>query len=125
MSRSTEEWVAKSDDTAIPPRVKLRVFDRAAGRCQSCSRKIMASDTWQADHIVALINGGENREQNLQCLCDWCHKAKTAGDVKQKATVARKRSKVLGLKKSRNPVPGSRQSPWKRSFDGTVTRRDK
>ena len=97
-SRSVAEWVGKASE-AVPPRVRVRVFEAAGGRCAVCSRKITASDTWQADHIVALINGGENRERNLQCLCGWCHKAKTRADVAEKSVIARSRAKHLGIRK--------------------------
>lgn len=96
--RPVAEWIGKSSE-AVPPRVRVRVFEAANGRCAVCSRKITASDTWQADHIVALINGGENRERNLQCLCGWCHKAKTRADVAEKSVIARSRAKHLGIRK--------------------------
>jgi hypothetical protein len=32
MARSVPEWIATSDDSAIPVRVGLRIFERAAGR---------------------------------------------------------------------------------------------
>ena len=98
MSRSVPEWVGKTDDSAIPPRVRIRVFEAAEGKCQSCSRKIGPADKWQADHIVAVVNGGANSEDNLQCLCDWCHKAKTREDVAAKAKTAAIKAKHLGIR---------------------------
>jgi 5-methylcytosine-specific restriction protein A len=97
MGRSVEKWVGGTDDTAIPPRVRLRIFDRARGRCQNCNRKLRAVDRWEVDHIVAIINGGANREDNFQCLCDWCHSAKTGADVAQKAKSDRIRKRHLGV----------------------------
>lgn len=32
---------------------------------------------WQADHIVECVNGGSHSMDNLQTLCNSCHKAKT------------------------------------------------
>lgn len=124
-ARTTEEWVGSSPDSDIPPRVKVRIFERAAGRCQCCTRKIISPRDWQADHIVALINGGQNREANLQCLCSWCHLAKTRDDVAEKAYTARLKTKhIVGKPKVSRPIPGSRASGIKRKFDGTVERRD-
>lgn len=103
MSRSVEEWRGKTDDTPIPPRVRLRVWFRFGGVCQGqCCRKLMSSDKWHADHKEALINGGENRESNLQLLCDWCHAKKTERDVEAKAITARKQRSNLGIKKPRS-----------------------
>lgn len=116
--RTPEEWIGATADSAIPPRVRLRVFERAGGRCEECGRKLGPADRWQADHIEALANGGANRESNLRLLCDWCHKAKTAGDVAEKATVYRKRIKHVGAREKR---PWSK---WRRKMDGTVELRD-
>jgi 5-methylcytosine-specific restriction endonuclease McrA len=33
------------------------------------------------DHIVALVNGGQDTEANLQSLCAECHRIKTAKDM--------------------------------------------
>lgn len=34
---------------------------------------------WQVDHIVEVVNGGKHEMENLQTLCNLCHKNKTAG----------------------------------------------
>lgn len=117
MTRSTEEWQGKTDDQTVPPRVRLRVFDAANGRCYLCKRKIGAGEYWQCDHVVALANGGSNRESNLLPACRNCCYAKTADDVSEKSRIALKRSKHLGIKPKR---------PWsnfKRKMDGSVVPR--
>jgi len=120
MARSAALWVGKTDDQAIPPRVRLRVFEAAGGRCQCCGRKLGPGDRWQADHIIALINGGQHSEANLQCLCDWCHKAKTREDVAAKAKTAAVRSKHLGIR----PAPTMRGAGFqKRPPQNTATRK--
>jgi len=123
-ARSTEEWRGATPDSAIPPRVRLRLFESAAGRCQACTRKISPGDSWQADHIVALVNGGANAEGNLQVLCGWCHKAKSADDVAEKSRTARIRAKHAGIKpKTSRPMPGSKASGWRIKMNGTRERR--
>lgn len=117
MSRSVEEWIGKSDDTVPPPRVRLRVFDASGGRCYLCSRKIAAGEYWQADHVIALCNGGNNRESNLRAACRNCCYGKTADDLAFKSAMNKKRSKHLGIKKSK-PL-----SKWKRKVDGTTVLR--
>jgi 5-methylcytosine-specific restriction endonuclease McrA len=100
--RTVPEWIGKNDDEPIPPRVRLRVWDRFGGVCQGkCCRKLRPGDKWQADHKVAIANGGRNAERNLQLLCDWCHGKKTERDVEQKAATYRKRKATLGIKKPR------------------------
>lgn len=115
-ARSLPEWIGQSADTPVPPRVRLRVFDRAGGHCQSCTRKIMGGDKWQADHIKAIINGGENRERNLQLLCGWCHARKTKSDVGEKAATYRKRARDKGIRKPRTITQ------W-RGFDNRIIRK--
>lgn len=123
MGRSTKEWIASHPDQRIPPRVRLRVFERFGGICQISKRKIGPADKWDCDHITALCNGGEHREGNLQPALREAHKAKTAEDVAQKSIDARKRRKHLGLHKPKSTLPGSRDSKWKRKINGTVERR--
>lgn len=103
MSRSTEEWIGKTDDQVAPPRVRLRIFDATDGRCHVCGRKIHAGEYWQCDHVVALVNGGPNAEHNLAPACRNCCYAKTAEDVAEKSKIADKRkAHVLPKEPSRN-----------------------
>jgi 5-methylcytosine-specific restriction enzyme A len=112
MSRSVEEWIGKDDNSDIPTRVKVRIFDRAGGHCEACTRKVFPGQ-WDIDHRVALINGGSNRESNLQLLCKVpCHSRKTRSDVAEKSKTARVRKSSLGVKKPRTI------RAW-RKFDGT------
>lgn len=120
--RSTEEWKGATDDTAIPARVKIRVFDRYKGCCATCTRPIRGSLRPEYDHIIALINGGENRESNFQLLCDTCHGEKSRSDVKIKSKIARVRKRHLGIRKP-SRFPGSRDSKFKKKMDGTVVKR--
>jgi len=97
MTRSVDEWIGKTDDTPIPPRVRLRVFEAHGGKCYLSGRKILAGEPWQVDHVIALINGGENRESNLAPILTAKHKEKTRDDVAEKSKVARIRAKHLGV----------------------------
>jgi 5-methylcytosine-specific restriction protein A len=43
--RALPEWIGKTADSAVPARVRVRIFDRYEGRCQcGCNRKIMAGE---------------------------------------------------------------------------------
>jgi len=97
MSRSVELWIGKTDDTPIPPRVRLRVFERHGGVCHISGRKITAGEAWDCDHVIALCNGGRNAEDNLAPALKAPHRAKTAADVGMKAKTARQRAKHLGI----------------------------
>lgn len=118
-ARSVPEWIGTTPDTPVPPRVRLRVFERAKSRCHKCRRKIRAGDSWTCEHMTALINwsgeGHGNRESNLDVTCEWCLPAKNAADVAEKSRTARVKKKHLGLTK-----PKRQPSPMKRKMDGTV-----
>jgi 5-methylcytosine-specific restriction protein A len=110
IGRQTDEWIGATPDSAIPPRVRLRVFERAKGICYLSGRKITASDAWDCDHVIALTNGGENRESNLAPALRDKHREKTAADVKERAKVDRIRKRHLGIKKPSklSKPPGTR-----------------
>ena len=95
--RSLPEWIGATPDTPIPPRVKLRVFERHGGVCYLSGRKIRAGEAWEADHVIAIINGGENRERNLAPALKAAHREKTDADLAEKSKVARIRAKHLGI----------------------------
>lgn len=121
--RTVPEWIGATDDAAIPPRVKLRIFEASGGKCHLTGRKIMPGDAWDCDHILALCNGGEHRESNLAPAIRSAHRAKTAEDVAQRAKADRVRKKHLGIYEAKKIMPGSKASPWKKKLDGTVERR--
>jgi len=112
-ARSVPEWIGKTPDSRPPPHVVLRIFETHKGVCHWSKIKIRPGDHWDCDHVIALINGGENRESNMApILRDKPHKEKTAADVAEKSKVYRKRAKHVGVKRRRRTIPG-------RKFDGT------
>lgn len=122
VTRALPEWIAKHDDEAIPQRVQLRIYTRANGMCVKCGRPLRKGH-WACDHITALINGGQHRESNLQALCiSPCHSDKNKQDVAEKAATYRVRLKETGIKKSRNPMPGSKASGIRKRMNGDVER---
>ena len=96
MARTVKEWVGDTDEQRAPPRVRARIFDRAGGKCHLCGQPIVGKK-WALDHVKALINGGENRETNLAPVHIACHAEKTAQDVAEKARIAAKRRKHIGI----------------------------
>ena len=111
--RSIPEWIGKTDDTAPPPRVKLRIFENHGGCCNGCKRKLYPGDLVEFDHIKPLWDGGENRESNIQPMCLGCHKPKTAAEARQRGKGRRLRMKQAGIKRRTQKIPYRR-------FDGTA-----
>jgi 5-methylcytosine-specific restriction protein A len=108
MTRSVPEWIGKTDDTKVPDRVRVRIFEREGGKCWISGRKIMPGDKWDLDHKVALINGGEHRESNLFPALRDKHREKTREDVAAKAVTARIKAKHLGIR----PASKLRSAPF-------------
>lgn len=125
MSREVPEWIGKTDDTAIPPRVRVRVFGRFGGTCFLSGRKIRAGEEWDCDHSIALINGGEHRESNLVPVLRGEHRKKTAADIAQKSKNYRVRAKFLGVmpKRSKIQSAGFRKSAPQRTASRPIERR--
>lgn len=120
--RSVPIWVGKTDDEKVPPRVKLRVFEREGGKCWISGRKIMPGDAWDLDHKVALCNGGTHSEDNLFPALRDKHREKTRADVDEKAKVARLKQKHLGM---RSPKRGLSHPTLRRKMNGQVEARNK
>jgi 5-methylcytosine-specific restriction protein A len=76
------------------------VLERYGYRCHWSRRPIRPGDNWDLDHVKALINGGENRENNLApILRGKEHKEKTAADVAIKSRAAKSRKSGMGITK--------------------------
>lgn len=85
LTGSKKKWASKScndkayilfsiikGNTSI---IRNEVFLRDKGFCHSCG---VYDDTWQADHIIEVREGGGYSQlSNFQTLCTTCHKEKT------------------------------------------------
>jgi len=111
--REVPEWIGKTDDSRPPPYVRLRIFQRYEGYCYLSGRAITASDKWNVEHVIAICNGGENRESNMRPALTDPHKVKTKQDREIKAKNDSVRKKHLGIKKPRT------MTRW-RKFSGEI-----
>lgn len=57
------------------------VLRRDSRLCRMCSTPDRLVPYAEVDHIVALIDEGEDTVSNLWCLCRACHLTKTANEV--------------------------------------------
>lgn len=113
--RAIPEWIGKTPDTPAPAKVKLRVLLRYKRRCHWTSNEIRPGDAWDCDHVIALVNGGENRESNLAPIKRGkAHIEKTAEDRDEADKVRRIREKHYGLKKKGN-WPKQKFNQWRRA----------
>jgi 5-methylcytosine-specific restriction protein A len=124
MARSVEEWKGKTDDSAIPDRVKLRVFERERRVCKLCGNLIRPGDGVDFHHWTPLADGGEHAESNLYPVHRHCHKLTTAKEALGRAETRTAIKKHYGIAKPKYPpMPGTKRSGLKRGFDGVVRKR--
>ncbi|WP_366142407.1 HNH endonuclease signature motif containing protein [uncultured Roseibium sp.] len=104
-------------------KTRAKAFERASGRCEKCSAKLKTGEA-EYDHILPAELEGDNDLQNCQVLCRICHREKTTRDVQGIRKADRQRDSFSGAKKPKGrPLPGSRNSKFKRKMDGTVVPR--
>lgn len=121
MARELPEWIGRTHDSKVPPRVRMRIFDRENGICHLTGAKIdPVRDQWDLDHKISLILGGEHRESNLFPALRDPHRKKTAVEVGIKSKIAKVRKKHLGIKKPKSSLS---HPTLKRRMDGTVVHR--
>lgn len=102
----------------FPARVKVEAFKLADGRCQLCTRKLLAGDA-RFDHKNPDGMTGEPTLANCAVLCRSCHDLKTfTQDIPAIAKAKRKEAYHLGAKPKGRGFRG-----W-RKFNGEIVRRD-
>lgn len=107
----------------FPAKVKVAAFQRANGRCEACTAKLMPGKI-RYDHILPDQLGGEPTLENCACICSACHTAKTSRqDVPAIAKAKRIQQKHLLRKTSSRPLPGSKASGWRKPFNRPPERR--
>lgn len=63
--------------------LRARILRRDNGlcRCAECRRTGAIKLAHQVDHIIPVIEGGGDNEENLQAINRDCHKAKSAAEL--------------------------------------------
>ena len=112
----------------MTPRLRLKVWEAHKGMCAICGGKIDGvGERWILEHMRPLALGGADDESNMAPVHEGCALAKTfgkSGDIAKAAKAKRVKTKHLGLKKSKNPLPGGKGSKWKKKIRGGVVVRD-
>ena len=97
---------------------------RANGCCEICGMRLKVGEG-DADHILPVDLGGDSTIENGRWICRPCHKGKTANDVRMIRKADRQRDRHTGaMPESRNPMPGGRNSQWKRKMNGSWEKRE-
>lgn len=76
MTRNGSTWEWK--------KLKAKVHERDGYMCIFCGRSEEDGIKLHCDHIVRYTDGGADTMENLQTLCNDCHKAKTRAESSTK-----------------------------------------
>jgi len=92
-----KEWVGKTPEAMPGQTVLLRLYAKQNGICACGCGQVMNlnRDKVDCDHVIAVIDGGENRESNLQLLLNACHKRKTSAEASARSEERRHKSKAF------------------------------
>lgn len=102
---------------------RTRIWERFNRTCQMCFQPTDIGGV-DFDHHIPLAISGDDTEDNLRPLCRPCHRLKTKGDASDIARARQREASSRGLKApSRNPLPCSRNSRFKKKMNGQVVLR--
>lgn len=109
----------------LTPAQRLKLFLAHAGKCCICGGKIAVGESWIDEHVRPLwLDGTNDIETNRAPAHASCAKDKTKREAGIRSKVRRVAAKHQGAHRSRNPMPGSKASKWRKRMDGTVERRE-
>lgn len=111
MPRAVKEWVGKTPDARVPPRVRLRVLEAYDRKCYLTGNPIPPGASWELEHKVALILGGEHREANMAPALADPHKKKTATEMKVKSKIADVAKRAYGIDKPKQKIAARPKAP--------------
>lgn len=97
---------------------RLRIWEAHGGVCIICKHKIDGvREEWIVEHILALVLGGSDTDDNCAPAHEDCRRVKDKADVAAGAKAKRMKARHLGIKKP-SRMPGSRNSRWKAKIGG-------
>lgn len=107
----------------MPESRRLRIWEAHKGVCVLCGLKIDGvREKWIIEHPRALGLGGADDDSNAAPAHETCRRIKDKDDVSRIAKAKRQKAKHLGIR-NRSVMPGSRDSKWKKPFNGPAERR--
>lgn len=116
-------WRLPEERRRLTKKEWLELYMRQNARCPRCDQRLVVKGANEVkiidEHLQPLSMGGLNDLANRQLWCKKCSATKTAGETPIRAKSNRVRAKHIGVpRKKTRPMPGSRDSPWKKKFSG-------
>lgn len=123
-ARSVPEWIGRRPESMPGQLVLLRLYAKQNGLCACGCGRVMSfeRDVIDCDHIVPLIDGGENIESNLQLMLQEHHRTKTSGEATARS--AERQHKAKAFSSLRKPsFATNRNGRFKKKMNGEVVLR--
>jgi 5-methylcytosine-specific restriction protein A len=119
--RAVKPWVGRRPESMPGQIVLLRLYAKQDGKCACGCGMVMnlERDEIDVDHRVALIDGGENAELNLQLLLREHHRTKTKAEATARSHERQHKAKAF----RHMDKPGfqtNRNAAYRKKMDGTV-----
>ncbi len=108
---------------------KREALARAGGQCEriDAGERCPRRDKLHYDHIIPDALGGSNKIDNCSVLCDAHHREKTSRLDVPRIAKTKRQAKYHSTGRSRArrgpPIPGSKDTKWKRKINGKTVRR--
>jgi 5-methylcytosine-specific restriction protein A len=67
-------------------KIRDKILDRDQHLCQECDRNGRVTRAAQVDHIRPKYKGGTDNHDNLEAICEECHKLKTSRESAEART---------------------------------------
>lgn len=95
--RPVPEWRGRRPESMPGQLVLLRLYAKQNGLCACGCGRVMSfeRDVIDCDHIVPLIDGGENVESNLQLMLQEHHRTKSSGEAVARGKERRHKAKAF------------------------------
>jgi hypothetical protein len=111
--------IAPTKRRAMTKARAANIFLANQGRCYLCGRQIRDGEKYEIEHPDALWAGGSDDDAALKPVHVKCHAGKTKAEAAERA----KRNRIVttgfvGDTTRKRPIPGSRNSPFKKRMNG-------
>ena len=123
-ARAVPEWRGKRPESMPGQLVLLRLYAKQNGLCACGCGRVMSfeRDVIDCDHIVPLIDGGENVESNLQLLLQEHHRTKTRSENIARGEARRHQAKAFSSLRKPS-FATNRNGRFKKKMNGEVVLR--
>jgi hypothetical protein len=116
------EAVEASKRLSMSPARRARILALYGNSCAVAG--CCVETNLELDHVICLEIGGDDADFNIEPLCTYHHRLKTARDATAIARARRLRKREAGETKSKRPIISRGfDKTLSRSFSGTVRKR--